>query len=423
MKPRRILLTTYGSMGDVNPFIALGKQLRAQGHTVIFSIRPRFQQYVEREGFICHTFADNVEEAMAPYAEEIFKSPSPTRSMELLVKKAFVPAIHPQVADIQRSLKETQADLLVTTTIHFSSTIAAELVGIPWVSIVLSPVQVPSAYIEPYRLPFALPSALRRMLTRQVWRIAKNTVGICADPEINQTRAAYGLPPRQAMLSDGNLSSYGIAVPVSSVFVPRPPDWPNHAQITGFCFWDTPSDWQEPPELTAFLAKGAPVIAFSSGSMSPDMPYFVEFYRISVAAIRQLGYRALAVGAPPNTFAEQQSDDLFCIPFVPYSTLFSRCALMIHHGGIGTTGQAMRAGIPTLVVPWGFDQFFNGFQAERLGVGQPLDRRKYNVESAAAALKRLLQDGSYRQRAQAVARQLQAEDGEAQLAAFIERIA
>jgi UDP:flavonoid glycosyltransferase YjiC (YdhE family) len=230
------------------------------------------------------------------------------------------------------------------------------------------------------------------------------------------------LPPRRNQLTTGNLSSALAAIAVSPAFVSMQPDWPSHLGVTGFCFWDTPAGWSESRELTSFLNSSKPVVAVSSGSISRQVGRaFERFYDVSIEAVRRVGGRALIIGAPADSLPNPLPADVLAVPFAPFSEVYPRCAAAIHHGGIGTTAQALRAGVPALVVPWGFDQFFTAAQVMRIGVGRWMSRRRFVPGRAAKALQMLLgKDSADAQRARTVAAQIAKEDGVANLCAGIE---
>jgi UDP:flavonoid glycosyltransferase YjiC (YdhE family) len=206
--------------------------------------------------------------------------------------------------------------------------------------------------------------------------------------------------------------------------MPVQPDWPPGIEVTGFCFWDTPTDWSQPAELTAFLDGSRSVVAISSGSISRQVgTTFDRFYEVSIEAVRRVGGRALVIGAPPESLPDPLPDDVFALPFAPFSGVYPRCTAVIHHGGIGMTAQALRAGVPSLVVPWGFDQFFTAAQVTHISAGLWMSRRRYTFRRVARALQALLQkDSTYRRRALTIAAQIAEEDGVGNLCAAIERL-
>lgn len=165
------------------------------------------------------------------------------------------------------------------------------------------------------------------------------------------------------------------------------------------------------PELVRFLEEGEPPILFTLGSSA--IWDAGNFYRESIAAAEQLGKRTILLTGnnPLNKPAESFPKNVFALAYAPYAQIFSRASVIVHHGGIGTTGQALRAGKPTLVMPFGGDQFDNGARIERLGVGRTIMRKQYTGKRAALELKRLSDDSSYERRAAELAQCIQAEDG------------
>lgn len=146
---------------------------------------------------------------------------------------------------------------------------------------------------------------------------------------------------------------------------------------------------------------------------------FAPFFRASVAAIHAAGARALVIGAGVAAPQASAGSATLSVGYASFSRVYPRCAVVIHHGGAGTVAQSLRAGVPTLVAPWGADQFFHGALIERLGVGRVLSRRQYPVE-ARAALVALLTQESYRARARALAARIASEDGVRRLCERVE---
>lgn len=161
----------------------------------------------------------------------------------------------------------------------------------------------------------------------------------------------------------------------------------------------------------------------SFGSMAPFVKNaFTRSYRTSIAAIRRINARALVIGVAPEVLPDPLPEGVFALPFAPFSQVYPRCIAVIHHGGPYTVAEALRAGVPSLVVPWGIDQFFTAAQVERLGVGLWRQHRFYTVERAARALSTLIQGVRYKERVQAIAAQIAQEDGVATLCEAIEAI-
>lgn len=386
----KIVITTFGSAGDLNPFLALGLGLRARGHSVVFAVEENFRPSVANLGFeVCHQTGDG-EKALEPYSKDMFGGSSPITSVRALINYYVVPTLRAKVAELMVACEG--ADLIIAPPQQQAASIVSELTGLAWATMSLTPSSIPSAYTAPQALPFYLPDSLQHIANRAMWGLGLKILAPMVDKPINQIRAEYGLPPRKHLMNNGNFSTALTALAVSPTLSPPQPDWPPYVKVTGFCFWDTPGEWQESAELKAFLDDTTrPTVVVSSGSMSLLVKdQFDKFFDTSLKAINLAGAKALVIGAAPGGLPAPLSEDIMSIPFAPFSQIYPRCATLIHHGGIGTLAQGLRAGVPALVVPWGADQFYNAAQIERIGAGAGLLRRSYTPSRAAKLLKDLI---------------------------------
>ena len=406
----RIVLSTFGSTGDLNPFLAAGLGLRARGHDVRFAVEDDFHPTLREASFEVIHLTGDATTALAPYAKQMFGGSNPLVSVKTLLDHYILPTLPQKVKELRAACEG--ADLLVSSAFHIAGSMVADLSGIPWASLVLSPIVLPSAYIETQPSPVALPPQLQRLNNLLTWGMGALIFRRLADAPINRVRASFGLPPREKQLWLGGLSSRLICLACSPTFQPPAPDWPESVRTTGFTFWDTPSSWRPSPELSAFLDGDTPIVAVTAGSIAPGIAdSFAPFYRTSISAIRAIGARALVIGATPDRLASPNESDVLVLPFAPYSRIFPRCAAVIHHGGIGTTAQCLRYGAPSLVVPWGVDQFYTGGRLIQLEAGAMLQSRRYTIERATDVLRSLLDEPRYRQATQSLAAHLAEEDG------------
>jgi rhamnosyltransferase subunit B len=205
------------------------------------------------------------------------------------------------------------------------------------------------------------------------------------------------------------------------------PDWPALTEITGFPVYDRegPRDSLESglePGLRRFLAEGSAPIVFTLGSAA--VVDARDFYEESRKAVAKVGCRAVFVVGrnSPLVASGAQRGDIFVTGYAPFSELFPLVAAVVHQGGIGTTGQALAAGVPMLVVPLGLDQPDNAARAARLGVARVLPRKRYRAEAAAVHLQALLSGPGYAAVASRIGAQLRMEDGVAAACSAIERI-
>ena len=224
-------------------------------------------------------------------------------------------------------------------------------------------------------------------------------------------RRERGLPEGAHPLLGGQHSPLLALALFSRVLAEPRPDWPASARVTGFAFLDSPGDaGPDADRLAAFLDAGPAPIAFTLGSSAVHVAG--RFYAESLAAARRVGRRAvLLVGDLPENVPGLLGDDAIAIARAPYRALFPRCAAIVHHGGIGTLGQALRAGRPMLIVPWSHDQPDNAHRAERLGIARAIRAGAYRAGRAAAALGALLEDPGVNRRAEDVASIVRSEDG------------
>ena len=233
---------------------------------------------------------------------------------------------------------------------------------------------------------------------------------------VRQLRAEIGLPPGKNPIFEGQFSPEMTLGLFSPLLAKRRPDWPQNTRITGFLFHDKaldegPEDSESTRRLEKFLDSGPPPVVFTLGSsavMAAD-----EFYRDSFEAARILGIRAVLLTGKDlkNRPAEPLPDDIAVFDNVPYSKIFPRAAAVVHHGGIGTTAQALRAGKAMLVVPFAFDQPDNAFRLNRLGVARTVYRYRYSAYRAAKELKILLENPEYSKRAQEAGIAVRSENG------------
>jgi UDP:flavonoid glycosyltransferase YjiC (YdhE family) len=189
-------------------------------------------------------------------------------------------------------------------------------------------------------------------------------------------------------------------------------DWPQNVKITGFCYYDADSGNSAlAPHLEAFLATGPPPVVFTLGSAA--VMTAGRFFEFSAKAAMKLGVRAvLLIGADARNRPRQTMLDTICVAeYAPYSKLFSRAALVVHQGGVGTTAQCLRAGVPMLIMPYSHDQPDNARRVQRLKVARVIQRGNYTPVRVARKLKGMLAEPMFALRAKLVAQRMAHEDG------------
>jgi sterol 3beta-glucosyltransferase len=200
--------------------------------------------------------------------------------------------------------------------------------------------------------------------------------------------------------------------------VPAPADWDNSSVVTGYWFLDTPSDWQPPQDLVAFLEHGpAPVyVGFGSMAFHDAARHMAHVLQ----ALRKLGQRAVVASGWGGLKVEEVPASVFVVDSVPHDWLFPQVTAVVHHGGAGTTGAGLRAGKPTVICPFVGDQLFWGRRVAALGVGpRPLPQRRLTGERLAEAIHTAMNDEGMRQRAAALGAVIRSEDGVGQAVTYV----
>jgi sterol 3beta-glucosyltransferase len=206
----------------------------------------------------------------------------------------------------------------------------------------------------------------------------------------------------------------------SPSIIPHPTDWPATVAVTGYYFLDAQTDWQPSPALQAFLAAGAPPVYIGFGSMAGRNPE--QLATLVLEALAQSGQRGLLLTGWGGLRPETVPDSVFVVNSAPHGWLFPRMAAVVHHGGAGTTAEGLRAGVPTVIVPFVFDQPFWGARVNALGLGPaPIPQKKLTADRLAHAIRVAVTDSGMRQRAKACGAAIRAENGIGNAVHFIQR--
>lgn len=407
MSSHRIVLTTFGSLGDLHPYLAIGQQLRRHGCEVVVATQQLFRDRVRAAGLQHHTVRSATTEQPDP--ELVRRVFAGGLGVRYLIRELVMPMVAQAFEDTLAAAQG--ADLLVSHPLTLTAPLAAEHLGIPWVSSVLAPSLLFSAYDPPSYPGLGRPSGIAPppWLWRLIARLTDWTTRRWVRP-LDRLRTSLKLPDRGNPVFRGAISPFGTLALFSSLLGQPQRDWPAGVTVTGFPFFDEPGEPLSGP-LQAWLADGSAPVVFTLGSSAVITPGV--FFAESIKAARKLHRRALLVGyAPEGVLARIRrgeigpgglvngDSDVFAVPYASYGHIFPHAAVTVHQGGIGTTAQALRAGRPTLVVPFGVDQPDNAVRAQRLGVAGVIARRRYQAPRVAAELDRLLREPYVRQAAQ-----------------------
>jgi UDP:flavonoid glycosyltransferase YjiC (YdhE family) len=422
---KRIVLSTFGSFGDIHPYIAIALELKARGHSPLIATSEVYREKMDALNLELYPVRPDMPSYDEP--EEL------TKLVTELIKprggtEKVIQTLTPHLREVYEDLKSAAigADLLLTHPLPLAGPIVAQKLGLPWVSSVLSPISFFSTYDPPVlpQLP-AFYHLQRRsvLLNRLLVRLASQRLGRIMRP-VFQLRAELGLPRGGQPLLAGQHSPQLVLALFSSVMAQPQPDWPPNTRVTGFAFYDRRDFFGETevqPELQRFLDDGPPPLVFTLGSSA----FWVakEFYRDSIKAAQALGQRALLlIGHERNRPAQQLPKDVAAFEYAPFGQVLPQARAIVHQGGVGTTGQGLRSGRPVLIVPHAHDQFDNAARVVRLGCGRMIARPRYNARSVTKELEALLGDEDYAANAATVGRQVQNENGAAAAVDAIEEL-
>jgi rhamnosyltransferase subunit B len=383
---KRILFATIGSLGDLQPCLGLALELKRRGHSVTIAATGFYRARVEALGIAFRAMRPNWDPTDS---ELIAQCENLRRGPEILFRKLVLPHLRDTFDDLLAAA--ANADLMIAGEMVYAAPLVAEKLGLRWVSAILSPCSFFSAHD-----PSLLVTAPELMLLRTAgWRINRAVLEVARaatrhwwEP-VRQLRREQGLNPDCDPFAKDKFSAGLVLALFSRALAAPQPDWPLHTVQPGFIFYDqNRDDASTGSALDQFLATGEAPIVFTLGSTA--VHHAGDFYARSAEAARRLGRRAILLGAP--SAAGDASGDVLCLPYAPYSQVFPHATVIVHQGGSGTTGQALRAGRPQLIVPFGWDQPDNGARVERAGAGLCVARASYTEEKAAAALSRLLEE-------------------------------
>jgi UDP:flavonoid glycosyltransferase YjiC (YdhE family) len=416
----RILLATLGSLGDLHPYIAVGRALLARGRHVRLATSIDYRTRVEAAGLEFAPLSPSIAGLGDPeqLAHQFFdRWRGPRRLIDAMVTAPLDQAF----ADLRVAAEDVA--LAVSHPITPALPMIAEKRGLPWLSSVLAPYSLFSG-TDPSLIPNL--EWLQRLPRMGSWpyglmlSLVRATVRRWERP-LHRLRAELGLPHAEgALLVDGQFSPRGTLALFDTVLAAPQPDWPTHTVVCGATLHDA----DDPERATAgpneaverFLSAGPPPLVFALGSSAVWLAR--DYWQHVIAACRILGVRALLLTGIP--LQQRLPPTMAAFDYLPYSRVFPRAAAIVHQGGIGTLSFALRSGRPQLITPAGFDQPDNAARAARLGVGRVLPFRDAHGEARLAReLRALLDDSRCAKAAAKTADNLRGVDGAATAAQCI----
>jgi rhamnosyltransferase subunit B len=413
---KRIVITCWGSHGDLFPYIGLALALKRRGHSPLIATMPLYQTNVEQEGIDYAAVGPTVDITDLKLFERIM---DPRRGSEVIIRELLLPKLRETYEQLQRAA--AGADFVVSHPICYATPVFAEYLRLPWVSTTLAPMLFFSRR-DPAVVPM-LPR-LNDVPLIGTWLASKAPAlmrGVTREwmKPVVALRTALGLPPGPHPLFEGQFSPFGTLAMYSRVLAEPQDDWPPNVVSTGCVFYNGPGGLDA--KLEQFLAAGAPPVVFTLGTSAVGAAG--RFYHESAAAVQRLGLRAVLLtgGIEQNKPDGPLPESVLLVDRAPHQLLFPRAAAIVHQVGAGTLGQGLRSGKPMLLVPHGHDQFDNALRTVRIGVARSVFPKQYTAARVARELELLL-DARYRQRAEEVAAVVRQEGGAESAASAIESL-
>lgn len=414
----RIVLNTFGSLGDIHPYMAIALELQSRGHEAVIATLPAYREKMESAGIEFFPVRPDIPEPQSQDAELIEKIMEPKTGGRFLTEEVIFPAVRDSYTDLLAAVKG--ADLLVTHPAAPAGPLVGRKTGLPWISTVLAPLSFFSAYDMPVPPFWQWTSKLRVLgprFTKFFLDVMKSSYKAKA---VTAFREELGLSDTGNPMFEGQYSPLLVLALFSPLFGQAQPDWPKQTEITGFCFYDGRHQMPMPAELERFLADGPAPLVFTLGSSAVWVAQ--DFFAQSIEAAQRLGQRAVLVVGGERNRLTSLPEGMIAVDYAPYQSLLPRASVVVHHGGVGTTSQGLLAGVPTLIVPFAFDQSDNAEHARRLGVSRTVYRNSYRAPRLERELRELLERSEYRRNAIEVSNKLKQENGPARAADLIESV-
>jgi sterol 3beta-glucosyltransferase len=402
----KVGIFTFGSRGDVQPYLALAVGLRQAGHDVFLCAPLDFAELVATHGIPFRPLSVSFKEMQSRGAHTQLLT---NRFTGIFRRQRLTKLIGDTInRDAWHLLQDAEA-IVYTPLVSVANSVACKL-GVPSFEVFYMPME-PTRELAPVIGGISLPRSplFNRLASEIGYRVVWRIFG-CST---NRLRRELSLPPLPFF---GPLAEYArLCQPVLYLFsptvVPRPSDWRKDIHVVGFSYLDSPGDWQPPAKLIRFLEAGPPPLYIGFGSMPNFKP--AETTAMLIQAVERTGQRAiLQSGNARLGDGVALPEQFFLAGEIPHSWLFTRVAAIMHHGGAGTTGAAFRAGVPQIIVPHMLDQPFWAERAYELGVSpKPFRAGQLSVDRVARAIDTVTTDRSMQRCAAEIGVQIRAEDG------------
>lgn len=404
----RITIFAAGSQGDIQPCNRLGKGLQETGLQVLLAAPQNFAGLIQGEGLPFHPLRGDVQEIMSGETGQKYMDSGGGKPIQsiLAMRKMLGPIAVQMAEDALEACRDADALITLAVFAPFGKTIA-EIRGIPLILVEPTPVLPTGDFPAP---GWPIQRDLGRFHNRLSGFAMLEVIWQWYRPFVNEFRSRFGLPRLSSADFHRVLSSTPLLGAYSPTVIPHPRDWSDNVHITGYWFEDHLGDWRPSAELESFLEKGEPPVYVGFGSMSGSNPE--HFAGIVIEALVKSGKRGVIATGWGGMNVMEVPENVFVLDSAPHGWLFLRMSAIVHHGGAGTTAEGLRAGKPTVIVPFIVDQLFWGKRVEALGAGsEPIQAKGLTVDQLAEAIQRAANDAEMKRRAESIGKIIRSEGG------------
>ena len=404
----KITILTIGTRGDVQPLIALGLGLKQAGHTVKIVTHSIFASWIESYGFdFAAIEGDPIGFLESEEGKKILESGSNPIEFIRLFSQTISPFVDRLMSDIWQACQSTDA-IIAHSALFWTYDLARKL-DVPYFLACYTP-QTPTT-----KYPVAMGSGkslggLFNYLSYPLsslflWQIFRKPVNEWLKSNLRSSRSLWRSP-----FFSMRKQQIPFLYAYSNYVLPKPSSWRKEDYVTGYWFLDSTTGWTPPQDLTDFLNGGSPPVYIGFGSMSNRQPETVT--EIAIAALEKTNQRGIIATGWGGISNVDLPDNIFKLDSAPHDWLFPKCAAVVHHGGAGTTAAGLKAGVPTIIVPFFSDQPFWGQRIVDLGVGtKPIEQKELTVEKLSAAIDTALNEQQIRERAVDLGKKIRSENG------------
>ena len=383
--PINILIIAVGSYGDVLPLVGLGRELRARSHQVTVFTNGHFANLIQQAelNFVAMGSAEEYD-AVANHPDLWH----PHKGWRIIMKRMMAGAHLEEAYKLLCSHLIPGKTLLLSSTLGFVARLVQETHQIPNVTVHFSPGVFHSAHQAPHMPGLPLPAWLPIRFKQSMWKLIDHLIiDPILKPKLNRFRHELGLHPVSRIFHHWLHSPDLVLGLFPKWFATPQPDWPSATILTGFPLYDDVKDSDLPTTIQDFLQNHPRPFVFTPGSANK---HGATFFAEAAKACQLMNRPGIFLTRYPEQLPRPLPPQLIHFSYAPLSQLLPHCAVLIHHGGIGTCSQALRAGIPQLIQPYAFDQFDNGARIHQLGVGHTISRRSFHSATIARSIQDLV---------------------------------